>query len=176
MTNKPARLHIRRETPSDIQAIARANDKAFGGADESALIDRLRADGLVAVSLVAEDDSDIVGHILLSRLAVTASERHLRALALAPMAVVPERQRQGVGTALVRASIDAARTAKADVIVVLGHPDFYPRFGFSAARAVKLAAPFSGDAFMVLELVPGVLGDGAGTVTYPPAFGISTAA
>lgn len=172
MTDKPARLRIRQETPSDIQAIARLNDQAFGGAYESALIDRLRAAGLIAVSLVAQDEDDVVGHILLSRLAVTADERRLNTLALAPMAVVPERQRQGIGTALVRASIDAARTAKADVIVVLGHPDFYPRFGFSAARAAKLAAPFSGDAFMALELTPGALGDGTGTVTYPPAFGI----
>jgi putative acetyltransferase len=165
-------LRIRDETPSDVQAIARHNDLAFGGTYESALIDRLRADGLIAVSLVAEDEADIVGQLLLSRLDVTVGNRRLNALALAPMAVVPERQRQGIGTALVRASIDAARTATADVVVVLGHPDFYPRFGFSAARAAMLTGPFSGEAFMVLELVPGALGGGAGTVTYPPAFGI----
>jgi putative acetyltransferase len=85
--------------------------------------------------------------------------------------VSPERQRQGIGSALMRAAIEAARNAQADVIVVLGHPAFYPRFGFSAARAAKLKSPFSGEAFMVLEITPNALGDGAGHVVYPRAFG-----
>jgi putative acetyltransferase len=171
VTSNPARMRICAETPSDHEAIAKLNDRAFGGTFESELIDRLRADGLVAASLVAEDESSILGHILLSRLDVTAGRRKLNALALAPMAVIPERQRQGIGSALVRAAIEAARDAEADVIVVLGHPAFYPRFGFSAARAAKLKSPFSGEAFMVLEITPNALGDGDGNVVYPPAFG-----
>ncbi|MGE0522808.1 MAG: GNAT family N-acetyltransferase [Variibacter sp.] len=163
-------MHVRAERPSDIQAIAQLNDRAFGGSYESELVDRLRADGLVAASLVAEDEGRIVGHILLSRLDVTVGKRKPSALALAPMAVLPERQRRGIGSTLVRAAIKAARDASADIIVVLGHPAFYSRFGFSAARAAKLAAPFSGDAFMVHEITPSALGDGNGTVTYPPAF------
>lgn len=171
MTDNPVRIRIRAEAPSDHEAIAQFNDRAFGGPYESELIDRLRADGLVAASLVAEHEGRIVGHILLSRLDVTAGKRELNALALAPMAVIPERQRQGIGSALVRTAIGAARNAQADVIVVLGHPAFYPRFGFSAARAAKLKAPFSGEAFMVLEISSNALGDGDGNVIYPPAFG-----
>jgi putative acetyltransferase len=171
VSENPARVRIRAEAPSDHKAIAKLNDWAFGGTFESELIDRLRADGLVAASLVAEDESSILGHILLSRLDVTAGRRKLNALALAPMAVVPERQRQGIGSSLVRAAIEAARNAQADVIVVLGHPAFYPRFGFSAERAAKLKSPFSGEAFMVLEITPNALGNGDGNVVYPPAFG-----
>jgi putative acetyltransferase len=171
VTGNPARMRIRAEAPSDHEAIARLNDRAFGGTYESELIDRLRADGLVAASLVAEDEGRMIGHILLSRLDVAAGKRKLNALALAPMAVSPEWQRQGIGSALVRAAIEAACNAQADVIVVLGHPAFYPRFGFSAARAAKLKSPFSGEAFMVLEITPNALGDGDGNVVYPPAFG-----
>jgi putative acetyltransferase len=171
VTENPARVRICAETPSDRKAIAQLNDRAFGGTFESELIDRLRADGLVAASLVAEDEGRMIGHILLSRLDVTAGKRKLNALALVPMAVSPEWQRQGIGSALMRAAIEAARNAQADVIVVLGHPAFYPRFGFSAARAAKLKSPFSGEAFMVLEITPNALGDGAGHVVYPRAFG-----
>lgn len=172
MTGRPASLlTIREEAPADYDAVTQLNDRAFGGTFESELIGRLRTDGLVAASLVAEDKGRIVGHILLSHLDVTAGARRLNALALAPMAVVPERQRQGIGSALVRAAIDAARGASADIIVVLGHPAFYPRFGFSAARATKLESPFSGAAFMVLEITPDALGNGVGRVTYSAAFG-----
>jgi putative acetyltransferase len=172
VTDRPASLlTIREETPADCDAIAQLNDRAFGGTFESELIGRLRADSLVTVSLVAEDEGPIVGHILLSRLDVTAGKRRLNALALAPMAVVPGRQREGIGSALVRAVIEAARDTSTEIIVVLGHPAFYPRFGFSAARAAKLKAPFSGDAFMVLEIAPNALGDDDGNVVYPPAFG-----
>jgi putative acetyltransferase len=171
VTGNPARMRIRAEAPADCKAIAQLNDRAFGGTFESELIGRLRSDGLVAASLVAEDEGRMIGHILLSRLDVTAGKRKLNALALAPMAVSPEWQRQGIGSALMRAAIEAARNAQADVIVVLGHPAFYPRFGFSAARAAKLKSPFSGEAFMVLEITPNALGDGDGNVVYPPAFG-----
>jgi putative acetyltransferase len=95
----------------------------------------------------------------------------VRSLALAPMSVQPGRQRQGIGGALVRESLQRAHQQGWAAVIVLGHPGYYPRFGFSAALARSLAAPFSGNAFMALELIPGALQGGAGRVVYPAAFG-----
>jgi putative acetyltransferase len=92
------------------------------------------------------------------------------------MAVTPGRQRLGLGARLVEAAIQAARTQVADIIVVLGHPAFYPRFGFSADRAKRIAGPFSGEAFMVLELSQRILDQHPATITYPPAFGLDPTA
>jgi putative acetyltransferase len=162
---------IRLENAADLDSIRDINRAAFGGEDEAVLVDRLRADGLVIASLVAEDAVRLVGHILFTRLDVTGGQGAIPAAALAPMAVIPEVQNQGIGSALVRAGIEVCRAAGMHAIVVLGHPDYYPRFGFSAALARNLTAPFSGPAFMALELVPGAFGEHA-TVTYPSAFGI----
>jgi putative acetyltransferase len=163
-------MRITPEGPDDAPAVAALNREAFGGADEVALIERLRADRHVAVSLVAVEDAGFVGHILFSDLAVELDGRPIRAVSLAPMCVRPDRQRQGIGSALVRAGLDAVRDAGWRAVIVLGHPEFYPRFGFSADLAARLAAPFAGPAFMALELVPGALAGTRGTVTYPPAF------
>lgn len=162
---------IRERTPVDDDAIRRLNDAAFGGTDESRLIEDLRAAGLVVVELVAVDPL-VDGHILFSALDVTVGGEPVRALALAPLAVQPHRQRHGIGSALVRAGLHQARAGGWQAAVVLGHRDYYPRFGFSAALARSLEAPFCGASFMALELEPGVLQAGAGRVTYPPAFGI----
>jgi len=162
---------LRSRKPSDDDAIRRLNDEAFCGPDESRLISDLRNDGWATIELVALDGEMVVGHLLLSKLEVTLDERDLRALALAPMAVAPDRQRQGIGSALVRAGLQAAREDGWQAVIVLGHPDFYPRFGFSAARAALLEAPFEGSAFMALELETGVLA-GRGRVVYPPPFGL----
>jgi putative acetyltransferase len=162
---------IREGTPADDSAIRHLNDAAFGGTNESKLIEDLRAAGLVAVELVAVDPL-VDGHILFSVLDVIIGETPVRALSLAPMAVRPERQRRGIGSALVRAGLQQARERGWQAVVVLGHQDYYPRFGFSAALARPLKAPFSGASFMALELAPGALQGGAGRVVYPPAFGI----
>lgn len=162
---------IRLENAADLDSIRDINRAAFGGEDEAVLVDRLRADGLVIASLVAENAVRMVGHILFTRLDVTGGQGAIPAAALAPMAVIPEAQNQGIGSALVHAGIQVCRAAGLHAIIVVGHPDYYPRFGFSAALARKLTAPFSGPAFMALELVPGALGARA-TVTYPSAFGI----
>ncbi|SEO09983.1 putative acetyltransferase [Rhodospirillales bacterium URHD0017] len=162
---------IRERTPVDDRAIRSLNDTAFGGADESRLIEDLRAAGLGAVELVAVDPS-VAGHILFSALDVAVGGKPVRALALAPMAVQPHRQRQGIGGALLRAGLQRAREHGWQAVIVLGHQDYYPRFGFSAALAHPLEAPFSGASFMALELEPGVLQGGAGHVVYPPAFSL----
>jgi putative acetyltransferase len=163
---------IRAAKPADVAAIAALNRAAFGGENEVGIIERLRSDGLVAVELVAEQGGEIVGHILLSRLPTMMDGRMVKALALAPMAVRPGQQKQGIGGRLIVAALDEARGAGAEAVIVLGHPGYYPRFGFSAAPAQRLASPFSGEAFMALELVPGALAGQQGSVSYPAAFGL----
>lgn len=161
---------IRAAKPADAQAIAALNRAAFGGEDEAGIVERLREDGLAAIELVAERDNAIVGHILLSWLPTVMDGRAVKALALAPMAVLPGSQKQGFGGRLIAAALDEARAAGAEAVIVLGHPDYYPRFGFSAALARNLASPFSGEVFMALELVPGALAGERGSVSYPAAF------
>jgi putative acetyltransferase len=158
---------IRLAAPTDAAAIRDVVAAAFGQPDEADLVDRLRADGDVLVELVAEQGGTVVGHVLFSRLGIGPIE----GAALAPLAVAPDRQRTGVGVALTRAGIDRCRELGVPAIVVLGHADYYPRFGFSPALARPLEAPFSGPSFMAIELVPGALARG-GRLRYAPAFGI----
>ena len=162
-------VQVRAEDDADFGAIRTVNREAFGTVAEADLVDALRANGDAALSLVAESDSGVVGHVLFSDLPVRTSARDVAALALAPMSVLPRWQRRGVGSALVRAGLDRCREAGFEAVVVLGHPTYYPRFGFSARLAAPLQAPFSGPAFMALELVPGALSAG-GVVRYPDAF------
>jgi putative acetyltransferase len=161
---------IRSRAPADDPAIAAINDSAFGSTGESKLVQALRDAGLAAIELVAAEPS-VVGHVLFSRLDVTVGERAVRALALAPVAIRPDRQRNGIGSALIRRGLDLARAEGWEAVIVLGDPAYYARFGFSAAAARHLQAPFSGDAFMALALRPGAL-EGRGRVVYPPAFDV----
>jgi putative acetyltransferase len=166
-------MQIRSETSGDAPAIAALNREAFGGPCEAEIVERLRAENLVAVSLVGVETELIAGHIMFSDLAVEFDGREVSAVALAPMCVRPDRQRRGLGSALVRAGLDAVSEAGYEAVIVLGHPEFYPRFGFSSSLAEKLNSPFQGSTFMALELVPGVLRGARGKVTYPPAFGLA---
>jgi putative acetyltransferase len=163
---------IRDHQPADDEAIRRLNDAAFGGTYESQLVADLRAERLAAIELVSVDGTDVIGHILMSTLDVRVGGKPVRSLALAPMSVQPGRQRQGVGGSLVREALGRAQQQGWQAVIVLGHPSYYPRFGFSAALARPLESPFSGDAFMALELVSDALKGGAGRVVYPPAFGV----
>ena len=166
-----AGVSVRVETPADFAAVRVVSREAFGQPDEADLVERLRGDGEVVASLVAEADNAIVGHILFSRLPIVASAREIPGAALAPVAVLPRFQGQGIGSALVRAGLRRCAESGSEAVVVLGHPAYYSRFGFSAALARRLDAPFSGAAFMALELAPGALADG-GTVRYAAAFGV----
>ena len=162
---RPARPDDRR----DIHAIIRA---AFETAAEADLVDVLRDGGHALVELVAESDAGLVGHILFTALALKGDQDVLAGAALAPIAVRPDHQRRGVGGRLIAAGVDACRALELAAIVVLGHPAYYPRHGFSAAAARQLHDPFNaGEAFMALELRPGALSVPRRPV-YAPAFGV----
>ena len=158
-------------TASDYAAIRAVLTHAFPANEEADLVEQLRADGDVLVELVAASDAAIQGHILYSPLAIERDHEAIRAAALAPAAVLPAFQGQGIGGELIRAGNVRCAALGLDAIVVLGHADYYPRFGFSAQMAESLQAPFSGPHFMALELKPGVLKDG-GRVRYAKAFGV----
>jgi putative acetyltransferase len=162
---------IRPETPADLDAIRRVNRRAFGQDAEARLVDALRAGGHVRLSLVAQQDGQVVGHILLGDLAIVTDAGTVPALALAPLAVLPEYQNQGIGSALTRRGLEVCTEEGHRIVVVLGHPHFYQRFGFSSKLAAPLDSPFSGrDSFLALELAPGALEGVSGRVVYPPPF------
>lgn len=161
------------ENIGELQAIRAVNVAAFGEIGEADLVDKLRADGHVLISLVAELESTIVGHVLFSRIWIhTASGGSIGAVALAPCAVLPDHQRKRIGHVLIANGLDRLRVRGERIVIVVGHPDYYPRFGFSTEKAALLETPFPRNAFMAMELVNGALRGVQGRVTYPPAFGI----
>jgi putative acetyltransferase len=163
-------VQIRAERAEDLPGIRRVNEAAFGTRTEADLVDALRARAASAVSLVADVDGEVTGHILLSPVTLT-SDPALLVLGLAPMAVLPERQRQGIGGALVGAVLDAARQTRAAAVCVLGHAEYYPRFGFERASRFGIVCEYDvpDEVFMILELEAGAL-RGGGTIRYHPAF------
>ena len=163
---------IREEQPVDCEEIRNVNEAAFGRPDEAGLIDRLHAEGVVLLSLVGESQGRIVGHVLFSRMSVETPQGEVPAVSLAPMAVLPEHQRSGVGSSLVRHGLDELRTRGERIVIVLGHEHYYPRFGFSTEKARALSSPFPPEAYMALELIDGALSGVRGVVRYPAAFGL----
>lgn len=158
---------IRYARPGDHAAIAAVVEAAFGRADEAQLVDALRAAGDAMFELVADEDGAVVGHILFSRLYADRAEL---IAALAPVAVQPERQGSGLGSALVRAGLESAREFGACGVLVLGDPAYYGRFGFTAEAAAQVAAPYRGlPAFQALAL-EGPVFDAPMLVDYPAAF------
>ena len=162
---------IRPELTEDQQSIWFVNQTAFEGDAEANLVDALHDGGFVDVSLVAELEGKVVGHILFSRVVILKKTGHVEAWSLAPMAVLPSHQRLGIGTMLVESGLAACRKRGHGIIVVLGHPEFYPRFGFSAELAQQIESPFGGgEAWMALELLPGTLAGTKRRVEYSPPF------
>lgn len=169
-----ASVNIVEALPAHDDAIAAVTRASFQGSDEVELIHRLRDAGLVVLSLVALKEDDIVGHILFSRLHVSVDSREIHAVSLAPMSVSPKLQGKGIGSALIREALQRLPKLGCEAVIVLGHPGYYPRFGFSAALAAKFESPYPREAFMALELVPGILTGNSGTLSYPKAFGLGT--
>ena len=167
-------LTIRPAEDRDYLAIFEINLLAFGGENEAQLVNKLRhrTNFIPQLSLVAEMDGQVVGYILFSQVILETSDKNLAMLALAPMAVLPRFQNQGIGSALVRQGLQVCREMGEKTVVVIGHPNFYPRFGFTPAQVYDIRAPFPvpDEVFMVIELEPGALDGISGTVTYPPVF------
>ncbi len=163
---------VRQEQSGDASAVRAVNEAAFGRPDEADLIEGLRAESVVLLSLVAEHGERLVGHILFSRMWIDTPGGAIDAVSLAPMAVLPEFRRCGVGGRLIRAGLDLLRERGERIVIVLGHPGYYPRFGFTTELARSLESPFPAEAFMALELKPGALDAVQGTVRYASAFGL----
>ncbi len=168
-----ASVQVRRERAGDEAAIAHVNEAAFGQVDEARIVDAVRRAGHSAISLVAVDDAAIVGHILFTPVVLEPPEAAPAIMGLGPMAVLPERQRRGVGSRLVESGLRECARAGCQAVVVIGHPGFYPRFGFRPARAYGLRSEYTvpDEVFMVAELVPGALSSHGGLVRYVPEFG-----
>jgi putative acetyltransferase len=160
---------IRRETAGDVAAIRRVVRAAFEGDDEVALVDRLRADGDLILSLVAEQDGQIIGHVAFSRLSITNDSHVTPGVSLAPVAVLPKMQRKGVGCALIEAGHDQLRRAGETVSFVLGDPAYYSRFGYSLDGASAYDCTYAGPHFQWLRLSPQA--PAVGVIAYAPAFG-----
>jgi len=166
-------IDIRSERTEDHEAIYRVNQLAFGRLNEAALVDVLREMAHASISLVAETDERIVGHIFFSPVSIESEAGDFEAMGLAPMAVLPEYQNQGIGTRLVREGLKECQVLGHDIVVVLGHPRFYPRFGFAPAASKGLRSEYDvpDEVFMVAELNPGALNGRNGLVKYHRAFG-----
>ena len=164
-------IAIRWEAPSDLTAISEVNQEAFLGPTEAAVVDALRAE-TSCISLVALSGTVVVGHILFTPVEVVGPSVKARVAGLGPMAVRPPWQRQGIGSQLVRAGLEQCRRSGYEAVVVLGHPEYYPRFGFVPASRLGLRCEFEApdEAFMAQELRPGALAAGGGVVRYAPAF------
>ena len=166
-----ANVLIRLEQPGDEAAVRTVNEHAFEGPEEARIVDRMRERGKALISLVATAGEQVVGHILFSQVTLERPRDDLRLIGLAPMAVMPEFQRQGIGSMLVEAGLRHCRELDFDAVIVLGHPDYYPRFGFSRASAFGLSNEYGeDDAFMVQELQTGSLQGVQGVVRYAPEY------
>ena len=164
---------IRPEQPDDIAAVHALNETVFGQPVEATIVDSIRAACPDTVSLVAVDDSRVIGHILFSPVLASGERNTVQGMGLAPMAVLPERQRQGIGSLLARAGIEAMRKRKCPFIIVLGYPEYYPRFGFVPASQHGLSSQWEGvpdEAFMVLILDREAMAGVSGTARYRDEF------
>lgn len=165
-------ITIRAEKPEDATQVRLVHELAFAQPLEAGLVDRLRQACPDALSLVAVDDA-VVGHILFTPVAVESAGRRLLGMGLAPMAVAPDRQRQGIGSQLVRRGLETLRQRGCPFVVVVGHPEYYPRFGFGPASRHGLASQWEGvpdAAFMALVLDQSAMAGMSGVATYREEF------
>lgn len=163
---------VRAAQPGDSDSIRTLVTAAFGSPREADLVDSLHAERAVLASFVAGQGETLTGHILFSRMFIVNGDASTPAVALAPLAVHPACQRQGVGSLLIRHGLNWLREHGESIVIVLGHPDYYPRFGFSTRATEAIESPFRKESFMALELVRGALKDVSGRVHYASAFGL----
>jgi putative acetyltransferase len=163
-------MMIRPEEPQDIAAIRFVNEQAFGGSGEANAIEALRARGAATLSLIAVIDDRVVGHLFFSLAVIEAPDRSWPAVGLAPLAVLPEYQQRGIGSALMDAGLEECRHLGCERVIVLGHPDYYPRFGFERASQYGVRFEFEApdEACMILALQPGALDGVSGVARYQP--------
>jgi putative acetyltransferase len=160
---------VRPEFPEDAAAVRAVHCSAFPTAGEADLVDALRSAGKARVSLVALVDGVVVGHILFSPITIEGVEL---GLGLAPVAVLPAHQRRGIGSRLIEEGLAVCRREGVPLVVVLGHPEYYPRFGFRRASEHGLGNEYGADeAFRVVELRPGSIPAAGGLVRYASEFG-----
>ena len=164
---------FRHEGLQDAAAIRTVNMEAFGRPQEADLVDALRSSGKMTLSLVAVAGERVVGHILFSPVTIESEGGVVPAVGLGPMAVLPDLQRHGIGSSLIERGLGACRAAGHERVVVLGHPEYYPRFGFVPASRFGVSSEYDvpDEVFMALELRPGAFEDRAGTARYAPEFG-----
>lgn len=166
-------IAIRDERPEDIEAIRGVNGKAFGQPDEGLIVDRLRDSCDDLVSLVAMTSGQIVGHILFSPVFLDGPGGMIEGMGLGPMAVLPRYQRLGIGSMLVEAGLERLRDRGCPFVIVIGHPEYYPRFGFEPASGYGIQSEWDvpDEAFMVLMTDPSRMGGQTGVARYRPEFG-----
>lgn len=166
-------IEIREEKPADIDAVRSINLEAFGQPDESRIVDKLRQVCPHTLSLVAVCNGKIVGHIFFSPVTIQHGDGDIEGMGLAPMAVVTARQNQGIGSMLIKEGIRRIKETACPYVVVLGHPHFYPRFGFERASTFGLEAQWEGvpdEAFMAMILDEAMMAGVAGVVRYRNEF------
>ena len=164
-------IEIRAELPADSAAISQVHTKAFGGAVEAKLVQLICERKKGVISLVAATDGTVVGHILFSRVTVAEAPDSFRAVGLAPVAVLPEFQRKGNGSKLIREGLARSKQAGYDAVVVIGDPSYYSRFGFLRAADFGLRNEYGvHDEFMILSLHDGALNGISGLIKYVPEF------
>lgn len=168
------KIVIRAETVDDYAKIREINNRAFNQDTEGELIENLRKkkEYIAELSLVAEYKNQLIGHILFFPLSIIGKNKRFPTLALAPMSVLPEFQNKGIGGKLIKEGLKVAEQLGFTSVIVLGHPEYYPKFGFEKASTWNIKPPFDApdDAFMAIELVENALIDASGMLEYPQEY------
>ena len=165
-------ISIREERPEDIDAIHHVESQAFGQANQADLVDALRRANRVVLSLVAIEDERLLGHIMFSPAVVEHEGKVFDVVALGPVAVLPERQKEGIGSMLIRNGLERCLERGHDVVFLLGSPTYYPRFGFvsGASKGIRYSGEVPDEEFMVVELRGGALAGKQGVMSFQPEF------